>query len=84
MTGKHRALLIGDSHARGVFDVVKNRFEGMKTMTLSSYKTANKMVALGNLHLVRSLFFWPPLCSMSLPLTLFIFGPPSLWQEFLW
>jgi len=57
----HRALFIGDSHARAVFDLVSHRLSGNKTIVQKSVKSAHKNATLGNVHLVR-----PPL-SLSSP-----------------
>ncbi|GAA6017719.1 hypothetical protein JCM11491_001181 [Sporobolomyces phaffii] len=54
---KQRVLFIGDSHTRGLYDVMKKRLEGSDEMALTSFKVANKKERIGNLHLE---FLWDP------------------------
>jgi len=49
---KNRILFIGDSHTRGLYDVMLKRLQGNDEMALTSFKVANKMEKIGNLHLV--------------------------------
>ncbi|BGP40850.1 hypothetical protein JCM10450v2_004854 [Rhodotorula kratochvilovae] len=51
----HRALFLGDSHTRGLYDVLLHRMKGNDEMALSSFKVANKASRVGNLHLE---FLW--------------------------
>ncbi|GAA5861548.1 hypothetical protein JCM8547_008069 [Rhodosporidiobolus lusitaniae] len=51
---KHKALFLGDSHMRGLYDVLVNRMKSDE-MVLTSFKVANKEERTGNLHLV---FMW--------------------------
>ncbi|GAA6025013.1 hypothetical protein JCM10207_004764 [Rhodosporidiobolus poonsookiae] len=51
----HRALFLGDSHARGMFDVLAHRLKGNDEMALSSFKVTNKISDIQNLHLE---FMW--------------------------
>ncbi|KAI5475537.1 hypothetical protein MNV49_001198 [Pseudohyphozyma bogoriensis] len=57
LEGKHRALLLGDSHARGVFDNAKFRLEGGEGFAMESFKADSKVEEIGNLHLE---FLWDP------------------------
>ncbi|KPV73242.1 uncharacterized protein RHOBADRAFT_55014 [Rhodotorula graminis WP1] len=47
----HRALFIGDSHARAVFDLVSHRLSGNKTIVQKTVKSAHKNATHGNVHL---------------------------------
>lgn len=58
---KHNALFLGDSHARGMYDVMAHRLKGNKDQCKESFKVANKAEDIGDLHLVRS--FLPLLLS---------------------
>ncbi|GAA6038804.1 hypothetical protein JCM8097_002900 [Rhodosporidiobolus ruineniae] len=57
ITRPHSALLMGDSHARGVFDVVKHRLEGSDSVAEASPKALNKNAHVGNLYME---FAWDP------------------------
>lgn len=62
---EHRLLLIGDSHARAMFDLVSHRLSGNKTIVQKSVKSAHKNATRGNVHLVRSVPLAPRRCSDS-------------------
>ncbi|GAA5876312.1 hypothetical protein JCM8547_008882 [Rhodosporidiobolus lusitaniae] len=57
LTKPHNAFLIGDSHARGVFDIVKHRLEGNDSVAEASPKALNKNTHVGNLFME---FMWDP------------------------
>lgn len=59
ITGQHNAFLIGDSHARAVFDVVKHRLEGNDDVATVSSKALSKSAHIGNLYLVRPVSRFP-------------------------
>ncbi|GAA5873187.1 hypothetical protein JCM16303_006966 [Sporobolomyces ruberrimus] len=54
---ENKVLFIGDSHTRGLYDVVLKRLSGSDEMALTSFKVANKKERIGNLHLE---FLWDP------------------------
>ncbi|GAA6008319.1 hypothetical protein JCM10207_000084 [Rhodosporidiobolus poonsookiae] len=54
---EHNAFLIGDSHARAVFDVVKHRLEGNDSVAEASPKALSKSAHVGNLYME---FMWDP------------------------
>ena len=58
----HKALFLGDSHARVAYDVIKWRMEGHDDFALESPKELLKNSTVGNLGLVRPL---PLLCARS-------------------
>ncbi|GAA5975024.1 hypothetical protein JCM5350_004549 [Sporobolomyces pararoseus] len=59
---ENRVLFIGDSHTRGLYDVMLKRLEGNDEMALTSFKVANKQAKIGNLHLE---FLWDPFLEAS-------------------
>ena len=69
-------LFIGDSHTRGLYDVILKRLNGSDEMALTSFKVANKWEKIGNLDLVSSRQFL--ICYILL---MPCFQPL---QEFLW
>ncbi|GAA5837584.1 hypothetical protein JCM11251_002018 [Rhodosporidiobolus azoricus] len=79
---KRSTLFLGDSHARGVYDVMAHRLRGNDEMALTSFKVANKAEDIEKLHLVS--------CSPSNPddlthtYAVLFFAPPRDLQEFLW
>ncbi|BGP43529.1 hypothetical protein JCM10449v2_007564 [Rhodotorula kratochvilovae] len=54
---EHSAFLLGDSHARAVFDIVKHRLEGNDSVEDKSMKANSKHAQVGNLYLE---FMWDP------------------------
>ncbi|GAA6064618.1 hypothetical protein JCM10212_006572 [Sporobolomyces blumeae] len=50
-----KILFIGDSHTRGLYDVMLKRLNGSDEMALTSFKVANKHESIGNLYLE---FLW--------------------------
>ncbi|GAA5895258.1 hypothetical protein JCM6882_006630 [Rhodosporidiobolus microsporus] len=54
---KRSTLFIGDSHTRGLYDVMLHRLEGNDEMALTSFKVANKAQDIEKLHLE---FLWDP------------------------
>ncbi|GAA6039735.1 hypothetical protein JCM8097_001377 [Rhodosporidiobolus ruineniae] len=60
---KRSALFIGDSHARGAFDVLAHRLKGSDEMALTSFKVANKAVDIEKLHLE---FLWDAYAQSSI------------------
>ncbi|GAA5936516.1 uncharacterized protein JCM15063_001908 [Sporobolomyces koalae] len=58
----NRVLFIGDSHTRGLYDVILKRLNGSDEMALTSFKVANKRASIGNLHLE---FLWDPFLEAS-------------------
>ncbi|GAA6048683.1 hypothetical protein JCM3770_002019 [Rhodotorula araucariae] len=54
---EHSVLLLGDSHARTVFDVVKHRLEGNDSVEDKSMKADSKHSHIGNLYLN---YVWDP------------------------
>lgn len=55
---EHAAFFLGDSHARGVYDVVKHRLGGNDSVEDKSMKADSKRGKVDNLYLVR-----PPVAS---------------------
>ncbi|BGP51700.1 hypothetical protein JCM10450v2_007650 [Rhodotorula kratochvilovae] len=51
LAGKHKALFLGDSHARVAYDVIKWRMEGHDEMALASPKELLKNTTVGGLGL---------------------------------
>lgn len=51
----HKALLIGDSHTRAVYDIIKWRMQGNNRIALDSVKELEKNSTAGELSLVRPL-----------------------------
>lgn len=54
MREENKVLFIGDSHTRGLYDVILKRLNGSDEMALTSFKVANKWEKIGNLDLVSS------------------------------
>ncbi|GAA5842091.1 hypothetical protein JCM5353_001107 [Sporobolomyces roseus] len=54
---ENKVLFIGDSHTRGLYDVILKRLNGSDEMALTSFKVANKWEKIGNLDLE---FLWDP------------------------
>ncbi|GAA5915348.1 hypothetical protein JCM6882_000225, partial [Rhodosporidiobolus microsporus] len=63
LTRPHNAFFIGDSHARGVFDIVKHRLEGNDSVAEASPKALNKNAHVGNLYME---FMWDPYLTAGL------------------
>ncbi|GAA5821007.1 hypothetical protein JCM11251_001917 [Rhodosporidiobolus azoricus] len=63
LTAPHNAFFLGDSHARGVFDIVKHRLEGNDSVAEASPKALNKNAYVGNLYME---FMWDPYLTAGL------------------
>lgn len=72
-----RHLLVGDSHARSLFDVVANRLDGSDEVTLVSAKGSKKRRQIGELGMVSRA------CERSFPLAIIADCLPRA-KEFHW
>ncbi|GAA5981531.1 hypothetical protein JCM11641_004088 [Rhodosporidiobolus odoratus] len=63
ITKKHNAFLMGDSHARGLLDIVAHRLEGNDSVVEGSPKALSRKAHVGNLFMIAytlSRFFRDP------------------------